>query len=214
MIEYKGVIFNLEGTILDSLNIWEKVEKIFIKNKKINIPINYEKHIKHMNVLESANYINSICEIEDTKENIVEELKQLAYFEYKKNISLNLGVYEYLVFLKENKIKIGIVTNCEKQFYEVCLKRYKIYDFFDIIIDSSFAKIDKEYSDIYKNCATTLGLAPKNIIVFENKLEAIKGAKKAGMQVYYFYEKNNLENLEDIIQQSDEYITDFRELIV
>lgn len=214
MIDYKGVIFDLDGTILDSLQVWKKVDTLFFESKNLNMPFDYIYNIKSMTLLEAAQYTKEICGIDDSPQSIIEQWKNIAYEEYKTNVPLKDGVYEYILFLKENNIKIGIATACEKNLYEVCLKANNIYDFFDTIVDSTYVDRGKNYPDIYELCAKNLNLDSKDIIVFEDIVDAIKGAKKAGMRVYAVYDKNSLENIEELIKESDEYITDFRELIV
>lgn len=213
-MNYKGVIFDLDGTILDSLKVWEKVDKKFFTHRDLPIPFDYEKKINGMTFIEAATYTKEACNIEDEVEDIIREWKEIAYYEYKNSVKLKSGVYEYLVFLKENGIKMGIATACDRELYEICLKSNKIYDFFDIIVDSSNVERGKEFPDIYELCAKKLGVLPKDCIVFEDILKAIKGAKKAGMTVYAVYDKHCLDNLDDMIEESDDYITDFREMLV
>lgn len=213
MINYKGVIFDLDGTILDSLNVWDKVDKAFFKSKGLNVPVGYEKEVNSMTFFECANYIKEVCGIEDSVEDITKQWEKLAYKEYEKNVKLKKGVYEYLVYLKENNIKIGIATSCYKNLYEICLKNNKIYDFFDVIVDTQMINVSKKYPDIYKLCGEKLNINPADIIVFEDILDGIKSAKKAGMRAYFVHNEKTFEDIEEVMKQCDEYITDFRELI-
>lgn len=211
MTNYKGVIFNLDGIILNSLNIWKIVGKKFLKSKKMNIPINYEKTIINMNIISISKYIKEICGIEDTIDDITKQLKEIAYNEYKNKVNLKEGIYDYIMFLKQNDIKIAIIINFEKEFYEPCLKKYKIYNLFDIMIDLD---INKNFFDIYNLYHKSLNIHTKDIILFDNTLERIKEAKKLGFRIYFAYDKYNTLNIEEALRESDEYITDFRELII
>ena len=213
MVNYKGVIFDLDGTILDSLKVWENVDREFFKNKGIHMPIGYQKEINGMTFFESASYTKEVTGIDDSVEDIMKQWKNLAYKQYQKNVKLKSGVIEYLNYLKENNVKIGIATCCHKELYEVCLKKNEIYDFFDVIVDTEIINVSKKEPDIYKYCGEKLGVDFNQIIVFEDLLDGIKSAKKLGMKVYFVANENTFENIEEAIKESDEYITDFRELI-
>lgn len=212
MNNYKGVIFNLDNTILDSLNILTQTFKNFLKSKKLHIPVGYESALANMNFLEIHNYIKEHCCIENNFDKIFQEFKKLIYKEYSENVMLKSGVLDYLIFLKENKIKTALITTYEKALYEPCLKNNKVYDFFDKILDKDSLKNE----NIYKSCINSLTLDYKDIIVFETSIENIKMAKANNLKVFFLYDNlqhNNIiiPNIEDYIE---DYITDFRELII
>lgn len=213
MLDYKGVIFDLDGTLLDSLKVWKKVNNIFFKEKNVQMPVDYEKKIASKTFFDSAKYTKEVCNLQDSEQDIIKMWEDIAYVEYKKNVKLKNGAYDYLCFLKQNNIKMGIATACDKKLYEVCLKNNKIYDFFDAIVDTSLVKRGKDFPDIYLLCAEKLGLEPKDIIVFEDIEEGIESAKKVGMKAYGVYNEEN-NNMQTLIQKSDDYITDFREMIL
>lgn len=212
MVDYKGVIFNLDNTVIDSLDVMAKTFKNFLKNKKLHIPTNYESLIADMSFLEIANYIKKSYGVEESCDDIVNELKKLVYDEYKKNVKLKNGILDYLIFLKENSIKTALITTCEKAFYEPCLKNNKVYDLFDIILDKDLT----ESENIYKSCIDYFKLNDNNIIMFETCIENIKIAKENNLRVFFLYDnlKSNPSIIADLEGYIEEYITDFRELIV
>lgn len=213
MIDYKAVIFDLDGTILDSLNVWKEVDKQFFKLKGINMPVDYKKNIKSMSALEAATYTKNLFGLEETEEELIQLWTKLAYDYYKDKVTLKPGALEYIMYLKQNGVKMAVATACEQQLYEVCLKKHKIYDFFDVIVDTKMAGYGKQQPNVYNLCLEKLGLEPKDVIAFEDIIEAVKTLKKIGIKVYAVYEQNGFENLDELIKESDEYITDFREMI-
>lgn len=179
----KAAIFDLDGTLVDSMGVWEKIDIDYFKIIGQPIPKNLKEEINHLSFNEIAVYFKTKFNIKDSVEEIMATWENMAYNEYKNNVKLKPGAKEFLLKLKNMGIKIGLATSNSHPLLEVCLKSNDIYDFFDTITVTAEVKRDKSFPDIYLLSANKLNTSPENCIVFEDILPAIQGAKSAGMKV-------------------------------
>lgn len=179
----KAAIFDLDGTLVDSMGLWEKLDIDYLKTIGHEKPDNLKEEINHLSFQQTAVYFKERFHIEDSVETIMDTWHKMAYDEYKHNVKLKAGAKEFLETLKKQGVKIGLATSNSTPLLEVCLKSNGVYDLFDAITITAEAKRDKSFPDVYLLAASRLAIAPENCIVFEDILPAVQGAKSAGMRV-------------------------------
>lgn len=209
----KGAIFDLDGTLVDSMWVWNKIDIDYLNSKGHSLPKNLNSEICHLSFTQTANYFKEKFNISDSIDTILNDWNTLAYKYYSENIKLKDGVKEFLDKLKERNIKIALATSNSIPLLEACLKSNGIYDYFDSITTTDEVANGKNCPDVYLLAAKKINVAPKNCIVFEDILPAIKGAKAADMTVIAISDKNSENDLDDIINLSDKYIDSYFELI-
>ena len=208
----KAAIFDLDGTLVDSMWVWGKIDEDYFKNRNMDLPANLKTQIEHLSFDETAAYFKSNFGILDTIEEIKKEWTDFAYVEYLNNVKLKPGVIEFLSLLKTLNIKIGLATSNSKSLLEAVLKANGIYHYFDSITLTDEVSRGKNFPDVYLLAAEKLGVKPEECIVFEDILPAVKGAKAAGMKVVGVYDDFSKEQREDIIIHADMYIIEYHEL--
>jgi HAD superfamily hydrolase (TIGR01509 family) len=208
----KAAIFDLDGTLIDSMWVWGKIDEDYFKNRNMDLPENLKSQIEHLSFDETAAYFKRNFNIPDTIEEIKKEWTDCAYIEYLSNVKLKPGVIEFLSLLKTLNIKIGLATSNSKALLEAGLKANDIYHYFDSITLTDEVSRGKNFPDVYLLAAERLGVKPEECIVFEDILPAIKGAKAAGMKVVGVYDEFSKEQREDIINHADRYIIEYHEL--
>lgn len=213
MKEFKGAIFDLDGTIIDSMDIWEEIDRKFLEKRNIQIPKDYIEKINSMSFEEVAKYTIKRFKLNESVDSLIKEWNDMAIYEYSKNIKLKPNVKKYLKKLKEKNIKIGLATSSPKQLYEVVLKNNKIYDYFDTFTSVDDVKRDKNYPDIYLYTAKKLGLNPNECVVFEDILIAINTLKEANFKAIGVYDKSSHKDLDKVKEKCDKFIYDFEELL-
>lgn len=179
----KAAIFDLDGTLVDSMGLWEKIDIDYLSTIGHEKPENLKEEINHLSFQQTAVYFKERFQIEDSLEDIMNTWHNMAYKEYENNVKLKSGAKEFLQSLKKQGIKIGLATSNSIPLLEVCLKSNGVYDLFDAITITAEAKRDKSFPDVYLLAASRLDISPENCIVFEDILPAVQGAKSAGMKV-------------------------------
>jgi len=208
----KAVIFDLDGTLIDSMWVWGKIDEDYFKNRNMVLPSNLKSQIEHLSFDDTAQYFKTNFGILDTIEEIKKEWTDFAYVEYLNNVKLKPGVVEFLSLLKTLNIKIGLATSSSTALLEAVLQANGIYHFFDSITLTDEVSRGKSFPDVYLLAAEKLGVTPAECIVFEDILPAVKGAKAAGMKVIGVYDDFSKLDRDDIINHADMYIIEYHEI--
>ncbi|WP_125154125.1 HAD family hydrolase [Clostridium rectalis] len=208
----KAAIFDMDGTLIDSMWVWNKVDIEFLKKRNIIAPCDLKKDIEYLNFTDTAKYFKKRFNLSESIKDIKNEWNSMAFKEYANNVKLKPAVKEFLNILKERKIKIGLATsNCDS-LLEVTLKNTGIYNYFDCITTAQEVTRGKNFPDIYLLCAKKLKVSPENCIVFEDILPAVLGAKSAGMKVVGVHDLYSDNQKDDIMKLSDFYIFKYDEI--
>ena len=206
---FKGAIFDLDGTILDSSKVWKKVDSDFFKEHNMTVPSDYLENISAMNIYDIARYTINRFNFEYSVNELVDKWNNMAKHEYEENIIIKPFVKEYLLKLKAEGLKLGIATALDDFLFIPCLKRNGIYELFDDHRSLSTMKNGKDSPDIYLDVAKKLKVNPEECMVFEDIYKACKSAKSAN---FYVVGVNDYDN-EHIKPFCNKYIYGFKELL-
>lgn len=210
----KACIFDLDGTLLDSMHIWEDVDRKFLANHGKVWDKSCSNDLKNMVFDEGIAYLIKRYELPMTPEEVKNELELLVNEQYEYNIQLKDNAYEFLNLLKNKKIPMCVATSCPKNNAYKALKRLNIIDMFEFILTSDDVGKGKNEPDIYLQCSKKLGFKTNEIIVFEDLLNAIKVAKSVGFKTCGILDVLSVHEKEDMVNYCDLYIENFKELMV
>ena len=210
-MDFNAAIFDLDGTILDSMDVWEHIDIQFLKKRNLPVPDNYVTEICARSFEEAAQYTIDLFGLQETVEGIIEEWNNMAVEEYRNHVGLLPYALDYLLRLKEHGIKLAVATGLPENLYIPCLKNNSILELFDALCSTDEAQRGKEYSDVFELAARKLGVAPEHCIVFDDVLPAIKSAKAARMLAGGIYDKYSADQRTEIERIADIYLLDFRQ---
>lgn len=210
-VDFDAAIFDMDGTIVDSLGIWSKIDEEFLEKKRgIKVPEDYVREIAVMNFMETAQYTIKRFKLNDTPHALMEEWTEMAVHEYSHNLFLKDGVTDFFHKLKKSNKKIALCTSSPEIFYKPFLINNGVYNMFDAFSDTNEAGVGKNSTKVYLLAAQKCKTTPEKCIVFEDVLEAAKSAKKAKMKVCGVYDERSKAHKDEMKKLCDYYIENFR----
>lgn len=210
----KFAIFDLDGTLLDSMYVWKDAGALFLRRKGLVAPENLFEQLKEMSLEQSAAYLNQQFQLSLSNAEIIEGIKAVVEKQYAVEVSLKPFVKEYIQHLKDCHIRLCIVTASEYEHAEAALKRLDILDCFDFILTCSQVGAGKDHPLIYQRAAQIWGVKPQEVVVFEDALHAIETAKAAGFFTVGVYDESAEADAEAIKRTADVYLKRFPEKLI
>ncbi|MCR3760814.1 HAD family phosphatase [Clostridium felsineum] len=209
----KAAIFDMDGTLVDSMWIWQAIDVEYLKERNLPFPDDLKDAIEHLSFYDTAKYFKKRFNLKDSIKKITDDWTQMAYTHYANDINLKPHAREYLLYLKNKNIRIGLATSNCKLLVETALKPLGIYNLFDSITTTDEVERDKSFPDVYLLAAKRLGVLPQECVVFEDILPAVISAKKAGMTVVAVHDESSIKSILDIKSKADKFIVSYDEII-
>ena len=179
----KGYIFDLDGTLLDSLDVWERVDYLFLEKRNIEMTREYSEALLHMKFLESAKYTIERYSLNETAEEVMEEWMNLSKELYNTIVVLKKGAFEYLYQLKKQGYQLAILTSCHQELFEPCLRKIGIFDLFDVIVEANKVHMNKTQPQIYEYVSNKMNLHPNECVFFDDVCSSLETAKNVGIHI-------------------------------
>lgn len=211
--KFKGIIFDLDGTLINSSHVWSDIDVRFLAKRGFDVPLNYFKVVSSMNFREAATYTKEYFHLDESIEEISAEWLSMAKDEYAHNILLKPGAEEFLKHLKGMNIKIALATASSKELYEAVLKNNKVYDFFDFFASTDQVSRGKGFPDVYEFACEGLGLKPNECAVFEDIIEGIRGANAGGFFSIACLDEHYIADWNDMKNEADFYFSEYSDLL-
>lgn len=212
MKNIKAAIFDMDGTIVDSMWVWEQIDFEYLAKHNIKASPLLKHDIAHLSFDEVAVYFKNIFNLPYTTEEIKNHWNEMAFDKYTTSVKLKPGVRSFLKVLKAKGIKIALATSNNTLLLEACLKANGVYEYFDSITLTDEVSRGKDFPDVYLLAAEKLKVNPNECIVFEDILPAVKGAKAAGMTVVGVYDEHSKDTHEDMKILADRFINEYNEI--
>ena len=194
----RGAIFDLDGTLTDSMTVWDRVPMDLVRHfggvPQDDLPF----QLKAMDCREAADYLIATYRLPCTPDEILAEINRLVDAEYRDNVPAKPGAEALLRELHTLGIPCCVATASEVTQAEWALKRLGLWQYMSFALSTSEYG-SKSHPDIYLEAARRLGTPIESTLVFEDALHAARTASAAGFVTVGVYDPSAPED-QDALQ--------------
>lgn len=206
------LIFDLDGTLIDSNGVWVEVDKIFLARRNAPYTKEYYDGVAHTILTNCAIFTKEYLNLSESCEEIIAEWLDLARGQYN-DVPLKTGVRAYLDRCREAGHRMVIFTACVPEHCKAAIEHHGLAPYFERIIYAQEMGVDKKSPAIFRKVTEMLQVAPKDCVLFDDSLSACKAAKAAGMTVVGVHDPFFKDSEPDMRELCDQYIMGFDQLL-
>lgn len=208
------VLFDLDGSLVDSMWIWHEIDIAYLGKFGISLPEDLQSQIEGMSFSETAAYFKNRFRIPDCIEKIKEDWNRMAWDKYTNEVPLKEGAREFLNYCKDNGIRLGIATSNSRELVENVVKVHGLTDYFTSIVTACDVERGKPSPDVYLEASRRCGAVPDKCLVFEDVVQGILAGKAAGMKVCAVEDDYSMYQLQEKQKLADYYIKTYFDIAI
>lgn len=205
----RGAIFDMDGTLLDSMPLWDNAGEIYLSRLGIRAKPGLGKILFPMTMQQGAAYLKKEYALPLSETEIISGINQTVTGFYLHDAPLKNGVLEFLNGLKAAGIKLAVATVTDRSCAESALCRLGVRPYFHAVLTATEVGSGKEQPVIYQKAAAALGTAAAETLVFEDALYAAKTAKNAGFITAGICDASSADQQNLLQKVCDYYLIDF-----
>lgn len=177
------LLFDLDGTLLDSNDIWRQIDVKFLARRGIAWTETYNQGVIHATFPTAARFTKEFCQLAESEEEIMAEWMSMAYRAYSQEIPLKPGAAAFLKRCAVQGHTMAIYTSCEQKLCYAALEHHNLRGLFQSVFFARELGVEKRAPEGFRTVTRLLGVAPERCLFFDDSPVACRGAKAAGMQV-------------------------------
>ena len=209
----KGAIFDLDGTLLDSMFIWDTIGEEYLRSLGKEPHEDLKETFMTLTLEEAAEYYREHYGVTLSVKEIVDGVNAMVEQTYRTKVTLKPGIAEYLAWLKENGVRMCVATVTDRYLVEETLERLGVRYYFSEIFTCAEVGFGKDKPVIYQKALEHLGTAKDETYVFEDMLFALNTAKTDGFPTVGVYDRHETHQ-DELKELSDYYVLDFTDPIL
>ena len=207
-----AVLFDLDGTVVDSMWIWKQIDIDYFARFGLTMPDDYQRRIEGLSFYETAVFTHDMFIPHVSVEQIIKDWNSMALSHYENTVKPKEDVRKFLTFLKNSGKKLGIATSNSRILCNATLSGNGRLDYFDSILTGEECGAGKPCPDVYINSAKALDALPERSIVFEDICKGIEAGNAAGMITVAVHDDYSKDQWEEKCRIADYHIMSYKEI--
>nr|WP_325201262.1 HAD family phosphatase [uncultured Oscillibacter sp.] len=208
----RGAIFDVDGTLLDSMFIWDTIGEAYLRSIGYQPKENLNETFKNMSLHQAARYYQTEYGVTQSIDEIMDGVNAMLERYYRFEVPLKPGAAELLERLRQSGVKLCIATATDRHLVEAALDRCGVLSCFGEIFTCNEVGHGKDEPDIFEVALRFLGTRREETLVFDDALYAVRTAKEAGFPVAAVYDSHERSQAE-VRARSDLYLEDLTQLV-
>jgi HAD superfamily hydrolase (TIGR01509 family) len=211
MVDKKYCIFDMDGTLLDSMPYWQALGSEYLDSLGVPRPHRGLEQMQAMTMIQGAQFFMDRFRLPGPPQAIVDGMQGLMAKHYRDDVPLKPGVAEYLARLAARGTAMCVATATAQHLAAECLERLGVAGRFAFIVSCESLGVSKSRPDVFLEAARRLGCTPGEAAVFEDALYAARTARQAGFYTVGVYDAAAARDWEAMQALCHETVADWRE---
>lgn len=213
MNRFKGAIFDMDGTLTDSMYIWDMTGITYLKQQGKCPPEDLRQQLRPLSLEQAAELFQKEYGITASTEEILQGFSDIVRKEYQTGVTLKPGVLALLEKLKAQGTVLSVASSTQRDIVTMVLERLGIAHYFSYVVTCGDVGMGKDHPEVYDRAAQLMGTERSNTLVFEDALHAIKTASAAGYYVIGVYDESEGVDEDRIAPLCSQYVRSLEELL-
>lgn len=208
----EAVLFDIDGTLIDSMGVWGEVDRIYLSRFNIPLPDHLPDTLAGLSIAQTAAYFRDVLGVPESNEKMLAAWNELAFEQYSHHIQPKEDALRFVQEIHDRGILMAVGTSNTRTLAEAAMQRLGFAEYFSCMLTGEDIKNGKPDPFIYLEAARQIGADPARCIVFEDIPEGLTAGARAGMKTCGVWDLFSSSREEEKYKIADYYIHSFTDI--